>query len=47
MSAASIVDGHLVGASFLSDARLARALAALKSRASLFRILGSYPRAVL
>jgi len=28
------------------DARVARALAALKKRASLFRILGSYPRAV-
>jgi chorismate mutase/prephenate dehydratase len=29
------------------DPALSRALAALKSRASLFRILGSYPRAVL
>jgi chorismate mutase/prephenate dehydratase len=30
-----------------SDAPVARALAGLKSRASLFRVLGSYPRAVL
>jgi chorismate mutase / prephenate dehydratase len=35
------VEGHA------KDAHIARALAALKKRASLFRILGSYPRAVL
>ena len=34
------IEGHA------QDARVARALAALKKRASLFRILGSYPRAV-
>jgi chorismate mutase/prephenate dehydratase len=28
------------------DPRVKRALAALKKRASLFRVLGSYPRAV-
>jgi chorismate mutase/prephenate dehydratase len=35
------VEGHA------EDARLRKALAALKKRASLFRVLGSYPRAVL
>jgi chorismate mutase/prephenate dehydratase len=35
------IDGHA------EDARVKKALAALKKRASLFRILGSYPRAVL
>ena len=35
------LDGHA------EDEVLGRALASLKSRASLFRILGSYPRAVL
>jgi chorismate mutase/prephenate dehydratase len=29
------------------DSHIAKALAALKKRASLFRVLGSYPRAVL
>jgi chorismate mutase/prephenate dehydratase len=35
------IDGHA------EDARVAKALGALKKRASLFRVLGSYPRAVL
>jgi chorismate mutase/prephenate dehydratase len=35
------VEGHL------SDAPVAKALEALKQRASLFKVLGSYPRAVL
>jgi chorismate mutase/prephenate dehydratase len=35
------IDGHA------EDAKVKKALAALKQRASLFRILGSYPRAVL
>jgi chorismate mutase/prephenate dehydratase len=35
------VEGHV------SDAPVAKALAALEARASLFKILGSYPRAVL
>jgi chorismate mutase/prephenate dehydratase len=35
------VEGHV------SDAPVAKALAALEKRASLFKILGSYPRAVL
>jgi chorismate mutase/prephenate dehydratase len=35
------IDGHA------DDAQVAKALAALKRRASLFRVLGSYPRAVL
>ena len=35
------IDGHA------EDARVRKALTALKKRASLFRILGSYPRAVL
>ena len=35
------VDGHA------EEPHVARALAALKQRASLFRLLGSYPRAVL
>jgi len=35
------IDGHA------EDANVKKALAALKKRASLFRILGSYPRAVL
>ena len=35
------VEGHV------SDAPVARALAALEQRASLFKVLGSYPRAVL
>ena len=35
------LDGHA------EDEVLGRALAALKTRASLFRVLGSYPRAVL
>ena len=35
------IDGHA------DEAHVARALAALKRRASLFRLLGSYPRAVL
>jgi chorismate mutase/prephenate dehydratase len=34
------VEGHA------NDANLARALAQLKRRASLFRVLGSYPQAV-
>ncbi len=35
------VEGHV------SDPAVARALAALETRASLFKVLGSYPRAVL
>jgi len=35
------IDGHA------DDAPVARALESLKQRASLFRVLGSYPRAVL
>jgi len=35
------VEGHA------EDAKVARALAALEKRASLFRVLGSYPRAIL
>jgi len=35
------IEGHA------EDARVRRALASLKTRASLFRVLGSYPRAVL
>jgi chorismate mutase/prephenate dehydratase len=35
------IEGHA------EDARVRKALAALKKRASLFRVLGSYPRAVL
>jgi chorismate mutase/prephenate dehydratase len=35
------IDGHA------EDSNVAKALAALKQRASLFRVLGSYPRAVL
>ena len=35
------VDGHA------EDPHVARALTALKGRSSLFRVLGSYPRAVL
>ena len=35
------IDGHA------QDPRVAKALAKLKSRAHLFRVLGSYPRAVL
>ncbi len=35
------IEGHV------SDAPVAKALAALESRASLFKVLGSYPRAVL
>jgi chorismate mutase/prephenate dehydratase len=35
------IDGHA------EDTKVSKALAALKQRASLFRILGSYPRAVL
>ncbi len=35
------IEGHA------DDAQVAKALAALKKRASLFRVLGSYPRAVL
>lgn len=35
------VEGHA------KDARLARALAALRARSSMYRVLGSYPRAVL
>jgi chorismate mutase/prephenate dehydratase len=35
------IDGHA------EDEPVARALEALKKRASLFRVLGSYPRAVL
>jgi chorismate mutase/prephenate dehydratase len=35
------IDGHA------DDEQVAKALAALKKRASLFRVLGSYPRAVL
>jgi chorismate mutase/prephenate dehydratase len=35
------IDGHA------EDAHVKKALTALKKRASLFRILGSYPRAVL
>jgi chorismate mutase/prephenate dehydratase len=35
------IEGHV------SDAPVAKALTALKSRASLFKVLGSYPRAVL
>jgi chorismate mutase / prephenate dehydratase len=35
------IDGHA------EDAHVAKALSALKKRASLFRVLGSYPRAVL
>jgi chorismate mutase/prephenate dehydratase len=34
------IDGHA------DDVNVAKALAALKKRASLFRVLGSYPRAV-
>jgi chorismate mutase/prephenate dehydratase len=34
------IDGHA------EEPRVAKALAALKQRASLFRVLGSYPRAV-
>jgi chorismate mutase/prephenate dehydratase len=35
------VEGHV------SDPPLAKALASLEARASLFKVLGSYPRAVL
>ena len=35
------VEGHI------SDPPVAKALAALEERASLFKVLGSYPRAVL
>ena len=35
------MEGHV------SDAPVAKALAALEQRASLFKVLGSYPRAVL
>jgi chorismate mutase/prephenate dehydratase len=35
------IEGHA------SDARVARALKSLKTRASLFRVIGSYPRSVL
>jgi chorismate mutase/prephenate dehydratase len=35
------IEGHA------EDKQVAKALAALKKRASLFRVLGSYPRAVL
>ena len=35
------IEGHV------SDAPVAKALAALEQRASLFKVLGSYPRAVL
>jgi chorismate mutase/prephenate dehydratase len=35
------VEGHV------SDAPLAKALASLEKRSSLFKVLGSYPRAVL
>jgi chorismate mutase/prephenate dehydratase len=35
------IDGHA------EDAAVAKALAALESRASLYRVLGSYPRAIV
>jgi chorismate mutase/prephenate dehydratase len=35
------IEGHV------EDKQVAKALEALKKRASLFRVLGSYPRAVL
>ncbi len=35
------IDGHA------EDPHVAKALAALKQRASLFRVLGSYPQAIL
>jgi chorismate mutase/prephenate dehydratase len=35
------IEGHA------DDPPVAKALAALKERASLFRVLGSYPRAIL